>query len=571
MLIGNKISLLKMIALTALLASCKPAENRLRSPAPDSPAQASPHVEQDLKPTWEESPDDLNGLVYEQPVKKIKNPQAEIIVGQVQMSHVKMNYNSTTRRIDITGIAKLIDDKKATIEEADFILSGSHAANQSSADLHPEKSVKSNSQDKPVIRAQATCLDSNDHDEYDCSHAVIDFYIAYKKQIFTQQMEVNKKPTIDKKGLQDAPVTTAPEAKNDDDPEEQIISSANEAAADVEAKNILPEGVEKSILGPYRGTGESVNLAEIFADDEGDIIAKETTEPDEKPAQTPPASGDTTKPTPKPPVKKPVPPTAPPKPSVPSEGDQTGAINKDFKQIGGEIRQINQSVGYADNGKLRNATSVLVRQQSLAVNNQAFFEVKTPANNNHYATYEMAKMIELLGSRMNTALARKLYVGSISFKNGGKISPHLSHQVGIDADLGYPTTLDGIKFPVVAANEVVAKASSDSKSKVITKYYKDRYSREKTYELLKFAFTQPEIKVERIFVDRTIKKALCEYATSQGEFKGPDKEAVQKLFENMEHVDGHGNHFHIRLRCSAEDPACRTKLYQKNNGCGQIK
>ncbi len=585
----NKLTVFKILTLTLLFAACQPAGNRLQSPGVKATATDMVY-EEELQPTWEEPVENSRGIIYERPHSRIKNAGTEVIVGQVKMANVFMTYSTADHSLKVSGVARIIDATKTLLAESDFVLAGSHAAEVGSVDLRPSTEVKSNSEEKPIIRAKATCLEMTAQDQYDCSHVVIDFFIAYKKQIYTQQMEVNRKPKLDKKDIPDAggpaPVVVSDEDKDDDDVAEiQTVTDKNENSKDAEAKDESKEGNEKSLPGPYRGVVGSADLAKIFEDDEANVIEKPkvnlVVKPEAKPEAKPAAPAKPVAPVtgpaaPKPSVKpeevkpeiklevKPTLPAEPPKSSVPDAGDTSIVLNKDFKQIRGEVRQYNQSIGHVDNGRLRNATSVLVRQQSLAVTKQAFFEIKTPENKNFFATFEMAKLIELMGERLNKTFTRKLYVGSISFQNGGKISPHLSHQIGIDADMGYPTALDDIKFPVVAVNE-------NANGKRVTKLYQNRYSRERTYDLLKFAFNQPDIKIERIFIDRAIKADLCKYAIEKNEFKGADKDLVQKLFESMDHVSGHGNHFHLRLRCSNEDPACRTKLYVKNNGCGIVK
>ena len=46
-----------------------------------------------------------------------------------------------------------------------------------------------------------------------------------------------------------------------------------------------------------------------------------------------------------------------------------------------------------------------------------------------------------------------------------------------------------------------------------------------------------------------------------------DKAIVDHMFKNMEHISGHGDHFHIRLKCSQADPACRNRENEVMNGC----
>ncbi len=226
-------------------------------------------------------------------------------------------------------------------------------------------------------------------------------------------------------------------------------------------------------------------------------------------------------------------------------------LDTDVKQTkSGDLRPVNQAVGMADRGNLRNATSLVVKQKSL--NQNAFFEMMESRNQSFYGTFEIAELVARLGARVNQQMDRKIYVSAVSKLKGGSVGSHKSHQNGIDADIGYPTA-DRVKFPVVVEGN--------------RNYNKRSYSIEKTYDLFKFAFKQPDIKIDRVFVDRIIIKELCQYAKAKGELAGNDKELVQTMFKKLDHYTGHGDHFHIRLKCSSADPACQDKAYFVNPGC----
>ena len=98
-------------------------------------------------------------------------------------------------------------------------------------------------------------------------------------------------------------------------------------------------------------------------------------------------------------------------------------------------------------------------------------------------------------------------------------------------------------------------------------YYPANYSVEKTYNIFKFLFKQKDIGVDRIFIDQSIKTALCTYAKSKGETRGAEKDFVKNMFENLQHVYGHGDHFHVRVKCSQFDPGCRARVYRKMEPC----
>ena len=213
---------------------------------------------------------------------------------------------------------------------------------------------------------------------------------------------------------------------------------------------------------------------------------------------------------------------------------------------------MNQAIGFPNKGTLRNATSLLSKQTT--PEKKSFFEIVFPQRARHFGTYEMAEMLNRMGEHLNSSSNKKLAVCDISKVSGGFLGPHLSHQIGMDADLGYPSTHDSVKIPVVV----------DMRNR---KYNPESYSVAKTYELFKFAFLQNDLKIDRIFVDRTIKKALCEHAKMIGDLHGENKSQIQELFKIMEHIDGHGDHFHLRLKCTSAHPACRHITYIENKGC----
>ncbi|MBY0452585.1 MAG: penicillin-insensitive murein endopeptidase [Bdellovibrionaceae bacterium] len=39
------------------------------------------------------------------------------------------------------------------------------------------------------------------------------------------------------------------------------------------------------------------------------------------------------------------------------------------------------------------------------------------------------------------------------------------------------------------------------------------------------------------------------------------------MFSNIQHVSGHGDHFHVRIKCSKRDAGCRLRIYRKMPAC----
>lgn len=494
------------LILLSLLQSCAPPQINsktaatLKTKKSEQTKQPDP-MNFELVPTYQEDLVPKNSEIkYQKPETEIKTDQALIHLNQVKMSKVALTYNSNTKKLIIQGQAEIMSENQKSIAENSFYIIGKNADAETVIRLTSENKEKINSSLKPVIRAEATCFSGTTKGELDCSRAIIDFFIAYKQKIYTEQMEVKVQALPQIPVLPSEPATSV---KNSDDIK---IDPSNVA-------ELQKEDSEDSVPGRFEGQIKSVDLTQIFEkDDDIQTILK-------------------------------------PKTNLAKDKAITNNI---AQTILGTIRPKNQAIGYPNNGILHNATSLLVKQQSL--NKKAFFEIAFPQRQRYFATYEMAEILLRMGEYLNFKFNKKLTLSDISKLKGGLLAPHLSHQIGMDADVGYPSTDEKIKFPVVV--EMGTR-----------KFNSSVFSVAKTYDLLKFAYQQNDLKIDRIFIDRSIKSALCEYAKAKGELAGKDKELVQNLFKSMQHVKGHGDHFHLRLKCTPAHPACRQKLYLENQGC----
>lgn len=118
-----------------------------------------------------------------------------------------------------------------------------------------------------------------------------------------------------------------------------------------------------------------------------------------------------------------------------------------------------------------------------------------------------------------------LYIGHISARHGGYLSPHKSHQAGRDVDVSYYLT-KGARW--------YARANSKN------------LDRERTWAFVRTIVTDTD--VDMIFIDRSIQRLLKDYALEIGE----DREWVRGLFEGgsnpiVRHAKGHATHLHIRF------------------------
>ena len=550
------IRIFSLFIASALIASCNPSitTNRLKQKEPQAgitQIEDDEPIVMELEPTFdpdfietlpikrkqlskketgsataseaeiEEDVDSNEPIAYEKREKQIQNKQAQILLEKVKMANVVMKYNPTQRHLTIQGTAEILDENKNKLDETPFTLSGQHSPIDSSFILKSAVPEQTQSNDKPVVRAKVTCLSYDDNDQTNCSTVIIDFFIAYKKKIYTEQMEVKRKtPVEDKKNEVTADAT--PEATPMATPEPAEVLDEN---------GLQQEGEDNSQLGRYKGQAETADLQEIFENDKDIQDTFKKPEAEVKTEIVPPKVEKEKKEEEKPEIK---------------------VITPNVQQTKtGDLRPTNQAIGLPNNGKLRNATSLMTRKLSLDKN--AFFDIVFPASQSFYGTYEMAEIITRLGARFNQLLGKKIAVSAISKIKGGLSRPHRSHQNGLDVDMGYPTE-SSTRFPIV----VQMKTRS---------YANKSYSVEKTYELFKYAFQQTDIKVDRIFSDRKIIQSLCAYAKSKGELTGKDSALVTRMFKNIDHFQGHGSDFHLRLKCSAADPACQEKIYLQNKGC----
>ena len=72
----------------------------------------------------------------------------------------------------------------------------------------------------------------------------------------------------------------------------------------------------------------------------------------------------------------------------------------------------------------------------------------------------------------------------------------------------------------------------------------------------------------RIFVDPSIKRALCEYAQKSGEMKS---ELVLQTLRRLRPADLHRTHFHLRLECGGHDHECiKQTAPVEGAGCDEL-
>jgi penicillin-insensitive murein endopeptidase len=191
-----------------------------------------------------------------------------------------------------------------------------------------------------------------------------------------------------------------------------------------------------------------------------------------------------------------------------------------------------RSIGFYAKGCLAGA-------QALPINGQTW-QVMRLSRNRNWAHPDMIALLERLSVKAHEVAGWPgLLVGDISQPRGGPmLTGHASHQVGLDADIWLTPMpnreLSRNEREEMSATNMVRADRLDIDPTVWTPSH-----------LMVIRAAAQEPRVERIFVNAAIKKALCREA------KG-DRSWLAKVRP----MYGHDYHFHVRITCPATDNAC---------------
>lgn len=426
-------------------------------------------IKKTLKPTVSLI-EDNNEKPYEKPLDQIQNGEQKLIVGSTQLTEMQYTLDPENKLITITGHLDIINPQNKNIKVSQkFELSGEFKKTSNRIILKPK-----NKNEKIDIRAVATCFKkTNSIDEIICSSSLVDFFIKYENEYYTDQFE--------------SVIATAEKQKSEikSDPEINLdVKTDSLAQPNLEDQNQDEvEGDDGALIGRYEGQASTIELTKLFQNESRETKEKDITNPEI-------------------------------------------TVSKDQNE---NLILANQAIGLPEKGRLQNPSFLLTHMKFNNLN--GLINISESKKHHYYGTQEMMSVLEGLARKSYHFDQNKIYVTRISAKHGGPLPPSVSHQHGMDADLTYPNTA------------------------------------EKTLELFKYLMQQKIAPVDRIFVDQTIIEQLCLKAIQAGKFEGSEKADYETLFQNMQHVKGHKNHFHLRLKCVPNQPQCRHKIYRKMQNC----
>jgi len=172
------------------------------------------------------------------------------------------------------------------------------------------------------------------------------------------------------------------------------------------------------------------------------------------------------------------------------------------------------------------------------------FRVAKPERNRVFGHPLLIGLIRDLGHKLVGLHQPPLSVGDLGQPRGGPApTGHASHQTGLDVDLWF--------LPPVAGEAVsmVDRAKMQPTEKFTAA----------VMHLLQM--TASDARVERIFVNPVLKRALCE------RHDDGDHAWLRKLRPWW----GHDDHFHVRLACPPDSPACTAQApLPPGDGCGEL-
>lgn len=205
-----------------------------------------------------------------------------------------------------------------------------------------------------------------------------------------------------------------------------------------------------------------------------------------------------------------------------------------------------QSIGKYSSGCLRGAAILPKSGEG--------YQVMRLSRKRYYCHPDLIRFIEKLGKIASTQAFGTLLLGDLGMARGGPfLNGHRSHQTGLDVDIWYrfiPIT-DKRDLNISDRETFDAPSVLTDKANAVNPGYWSLTNE----NILEAAASLPE--VDRIFVNARIKQALCERKLPQ--------DRLQKIRPWFAHAD----HFHVRLKCPADDILCeKQEPAPAGSGCG---
>lgn len=216
-----------------------------------------------------------------------------------------------------------------------------------------------------------------------------------------------------------------------------------------------------------------------------------------------------------------------------------------FGRVAGPAPIAARSIGFYSKGCLAGA-------QALAVNGPNW-QVMRLSRNRNFGHPDLVAFLERFSAQVPKVSSwQGILVGDMSQPRGGPmLTGHASHQIGLDADI-WLTPSPGREL----SREEREKLSASMMVRADRRDIDPSNWRPDHWKVVRAAALDP--RVERIFVNAAIKKALCREASG-------DRSFLAKVRPYW----GHDYHMHVRLTCPPGNAECRPQeAPPTGEGCG---
>jgi penicillin-insensitive murein endopeptidase len=233
--------------------------------------------------------------------------------------------------------------------------------------------------------------------------------------------------------------------------------------------------------------------------------------------------------------------------------DNRPRASETLKAVRAQIEQIRKSkppscsIGTRSNCRLENAAELPEKGVGYRIGN--------PSRKAHFGTDEMVFGLMEVGAWMAEKYGDDgtFYVGDLSARTGGRLAPHINHQGGRDADLGF-YVCDERGRP---QGNRIARFDKEGKGEGSL-----RFDVARNWEFVSAMLENPYFQdLHNILIAEWLKALLLDHARTQASrLRNPlEARRQQALIKKAEEAlrqpssSPHDNHFHLALACTKED------------------
>ena len=219
-----------------------------------------------------------------------------------------------------------------------------------------------------------------------------------------------------------------------------------------------------------------------------------------------------------------------------------------------------QAIGAHDSGRLDKANELQAVGDGF---------ISRDHNSKDFGTDRTVELIRQAMAAMKKQYpkATPITIGSVANRTGGRMttldgkSAHASHQTGLDADIGFPSTKadPGLWTACPTVQKTVKNHDGSTHTVTVCRdggKISDNFDDKRFWLLIEEMTCAKGKPVVVMFLDKEIKKHMCEYAKqNSNENLNDHSSCAFRALRVLRNESGHYNHVHVRLQCPG-NPGC---------------